>query len=200
MGFLRQILRSNALRDVSIYQAILQHPVVHVFTDIKWSRLKVIYLAYLAFQLNLIIWYMLFLFLVIFVDCPVPAGTPTLHFNKTAIFSSIKGKSREKDFYWLFYNFCSFSPETFFTSPKCEVKIYTKLVAVYVLLCTLMSGAKEIYHFALDFWTYIADIFNYAQCLGVATMIATTIIVLDPIALFHFWLFPLASVSCSLKC
>ena len=75
------------------------------------------------------------------------------------------------------------------------MKTYTKLIAIYILFCTVVSAMKELYQFAADFWAYVVDIFNYAQWLGIGTMAATTIIILDPIALFHFWLFPLASVS-----
>jgi len=205
MVFLRQILGANVIRDMQTYRSILQHPIVHVFTDIKWDRLKALYFLYLAFQVNILIWYVLFLFLLIFVDCPVTSANPSFHFNGTALLSSVKGNTQlhfclhvflQRNFaVWILILYWNcFIPDTLFSSSQCDIRIYTRLIAIYVLFCTTVSAFKEVYHFATDFWSYIVDIFNYAQWIGIATMATTCAIALDPIELFHFWLFPLASV------
>src|SRR5690348_3009065 len=46
MGFLGELLDSSMNRDKQIYDAILEHPIVHLFSDIKWNRLKFLYFMY----------------------------------------------------------------------------------------------------------------------------------------------------------
>ncbi len=67
-------------------------------------------------------------------------------------------------------------------------------MACYILLSSFMSVIREILHCGLDFRGYMLDMFNYIQLIGVGTMATTAIFALDPIELFHFWMYPLASV------
>ena len=76
MDFLNNLLKSSSQRNLETYKNILRHPLVHVFTDLKWSQLKFIYFLYLMVQINILLCYNVFLFLTIYVDCPI-GGNPS---------------------------------------------------------------------------------------------------------------------------
>jgi hypothetical protein len=70
MLFLNRLLKMTASKSLAETRRILQHPLIHVFSDLKWNRLKFVYYIFLMSQTCLLICYTLFLLLIIYVDCP----------------------------------------------------------------------------------------------------------------------------------
>ncbi len=69
MTFLKHLLNFSE-NDATTYKSLLRHPLVNVFTDIKWKSLEALYVVSLLMQVTVLVAYSAFICSTIFLDCP----------------------------------------------------------------------------------------------------------------------------------
>ncbi|CAL8143950.1 unnamed protein product [Orchesella dallaii] len=178
MAFLKQLLNCSET-DATTYRNLLRHPIVNVFTDIKWRSLEKIFYFFLLMQLKVLFAYSLFICVTIFLDCPYD-----LYLKLQQGLDKIESKLPSHNFN---------ASDIINPDALCEIGILSKILSVFVTTCTLMVFLKEVQHAVYDLKEYLKDIFNYFQLVGYGSVIYTVIIAWDHNSPLYSYLYPVAA-------
>lgn len=181
MTFVKNLLDFSE-NDTTAYRTLLRHPLINVFTDIKWKSLECLYILFLALQILVLVAYSAFICATIFIDCPYD------------IYVKLQ-QGLHKINQHVFPNGTIFNA-TEIINPDllCEINVISKLLSMFVTVCTLIILLKEMQHAIYDLKEYLKDVFNYFQLIGFMSVIYTVIIAWNPNSPLYQFLYPVAAV------